>query len=60
MIRKQDTLQQKAIERLDRMSDKIRVNQQLANKNAEKALQNDNKEYSLKTVAGNDDGYMFL
>ena len=52
--------QQKAIERLDRMSDKIRVNHQLANKNAEKEIQKDNKDYSLNSVTGNDDGYMFL
>lgn len=52
--------QKNAIDRMDKLSDKIRVNQQIANKSAENAVKKENKNWNLANVAGNDDGFMFI
>lgn len=52
--------QQAAMDRIDKLSDKIRVNNQLADKKANNELKNDNKEYTLNSVSGNSDDYLFL
>ena len=51
--------QQKTIEKLDKWADKIRVDQQLSNKNAESNLKQDNKNYNISNVS-NGDGFMFI
>ena len=52
--------QKSVIDKLEKLSDKIKVNQQLSNKNAENKLKQDNKNWNLNTVSGNDDGFMFI
>ena len=49
-----------ALNDIEKLSDKIKVNQQLSNKNAENKLKQDNKNWNLNTVSGNDDGFMFI
>lgn len=52
--------QKDVINRLEKMADKIRVNHQVSNKNAVNQLKHDNKEWTLNSVSGNDDGFMFI
>lgn len=52
--------QARIMDELDSLSDKIRVNSQLADKSANKKIKDDNKEWTLGSVSGNDDGFMFI
>lgn len=52
--------QKSVMDKLDKISDKIRVNNQLSNKNAINEIKKDNKEWNLNSVSGNDDGFMFI
>jgi hypothetical protein len=52
--------QQKYIEKLDRMSDKIRVTHQLANKSSAEAIANDNKNYNINDINNDTNGFMFI
>lgn len=52
--------QKETADRLDRLAEKIKVNSKISNKNSESKLKQDNKQWTLKTVSGNDDGYMFV
>lgn len=56
ILSKQDT----AIDKLETLSDKIRVNHQLADKNARNKLKQDNKQWTLNSVNDNQDGFMFM
>lgn len=49
-----------AIDKLEALSDKIRVNHQLADKNARNKLKQDNKQWTLNSVNDNSDGFMFM
>lgn len=49
-----------AINKLEALSDKIKVNHQLADKSAASKLKQDNKQWTLKSVSGNEDGFMFI
>ena len=42
------------------MSDKINVDHQIANRTAIKKIKQDNKEWNLTNVSGNNDGFMFI
>lgn len=53
--------QRSVINKMEKMSDKIRVNQQIANKSASGKIKNDNKQYTLASVSdGGDDGFTFI
>ena len=52
--------QQAAMDKLEKMSERIKVNNQLAEKKANDELRNDNKGYTLNNVSGNNDDYLFL
>ena len=52
--------QQKYIEKLDRMSDKIRVTHQLANKSSAEAIADDNKNYNINDINNDTNGFMFI
>ena len=52
--------QQKSIQRLQQISDKIKVNNQLANKNAVNNIKQDNKQWNVSDVANNDNGFTFI
>ena len=52
--------QKDVIDKLEKVSDKIRVNHQISNKTATNQLKNDNKEWNLSSISGNDDGFMFI
>lgn len=53
--------QKGVINRLEKISDKVRVNQQIANKNANNKIKDDNKGYTLSSVTdGGDDGFTFI
>lgn len=52
--------QRNVINKMEKISDKIRVNQQIANKNANGKIKEDNKEYTLSSVTGNDNGFTFI
>ena len=52
--------QRSVIDRLEKLADKVRVNQQVANKNASAEIKKDNREWNLQSVSGNDDGFMFI
>lgn len=48
------------IDKLESLSDKIRVNHQLADKNARNKLKQDNKQWTINNVSDNSDGFMFM
>lgn len=52
--------QKETADKLDKLADKIKVNSKISDKNTETKLKQDNKQWTLKTVSGNDDGYMFV
>lgn len=52
--------QQATADKLQRWAEKIKVNNQLAEKKANDELRNDNKGYTLNSVSGNNDDYLFL
>lgn len=53
--------QRNVIGKMEKISDKIRVNQQVANKAASGKIKADNKEYTLTSVTdGGDDGFTFI
>ena len=52
--------QKSVIDRLEKVSDKIKVNQQIANKSAENKIKDENKNWNISNVSGNDDGFMFI
>lgn len=52
--------QSAAINKLESLSDKIKVNHQLTDKAAATKIKQDNKEWTLKSVSGNDDGFLFV
>lgn len=52
--------QKSVIDRLEKVSDKIKVNQQIANKSAENKVKDENKNWNITNVSGNDDGFMFI
>ena len=52
--------QQKYIDKLSRMSDKMIVTNQLANKSSANNIQADNKNYNLNSVSNDGDGFMFI
>lgn len=56
VLRKQEA----AVNRIEKMADKIRVNSQLTDKSATTKLKQDNKSWTMKTVSGNDDGFLFI
>lgn len=56
VIKKQESYARK----LDEISDKIRVNSKLTDQKSTSSLKQDNKSYTLKSVTGNDDGFMFI
>lgn len=49
-----------AINKLEVLSDKIKVNHQLTNKSAEGKLKQDNKQWTLNSISDNQDGFMFM
>ena len=52
--------QEEYARKLDELSDKIKVNSQLTDKKSMNSLKQDNKSYNMKSVTGNDDGFMFI
>ena len=52
--------QEEYARKLDELSDKIKVNSQLTDKKSINSLKQDNKSYNMKSVTGNDDGFMFI
>lgn len=52
--------QRETADKLDNLADKIRVNSKISDKNSANKLKQDNKQWTLKTVSGNDDGFMFV
>lgn len=52
--------QKETADKLDRWAEKIKVNSKISDKNSESKLKQDNKQWTLKTVSGNDDGYVFV
>ena len=52
--------QQKSIIKLQQLSDKIKVNNQLANKNAMGNIKQDNKQWNVSNVANDDNGFTFI
>ena len=52
--------QRSVIDFMEKMADKVIVNNQLAAKNAEKQVKEENKGWNLANVSGNEDGFMFL
>ena len=52
--------QKNMIGRLEKMSDKINVDHQIADRTAIKKIKQDNKEWNLTNVSGNNDGFMFI
>ena len=52
--------QKNVIDKLEKVSDKIKVNSQLSSKKAESEIKHDNKNLTLTSVSGNEDGFMFI
>ena len=52
--------QRSVIGKMEKISDKIRVNQQVANKSATGKIKADNKEYTLASVTDGEDGFGFI
>lgn len=52
--------QRNVIGRMEKISDKIRVNQQVSNKSAAGKIKADNKEYTLASVTDGGDGFGFI
>ena len=52
--------QRSVIDYMEKIADKVLVNNQLAAKNAEKQVKEENKGWNLANVSGNEDGFMFL
>ena len=48
------------MDKLERMSDKIRVNSQLANKSSAHNIKQDNKQWNIGNVSNNGDDFMFI
>ena len=48
------------MDKLERMSDKIRVNSQLANKSSANNIKQDNKQWNINNVSNNGDDFMFI
>jgi hypothetical protein len=52
--------QKRYIDRLEKMSDKIRVSDQLANKSTVNNIKQDNKQWNLSNVTNDGDDFMFI
>lgn len=52
--------QGEAINKLEQLSDKIKVNHQLTDKSAGSKLKQDNKQWTINSISDNQDGFMFM
>ena len=52
--------QKRYMDRLDKIADKIRISDQLANKSSANSIKQDNKQWNIGNVTNNGDDFMFI